>query len=446
MSLKKNTRNLLDTITNPFQRFFEIEASGGILLIVFTAIALVWANSPWSHYYQEFWHYELSIGIGEYKLSHSILHWINDGFMAIFFFVVGLEIKREMMTGELSSFKKASLPISAAIGGMVVPATIFLLINKNQPGAEGWGVPMATDIAFSLGVLTLLGKRVPLSLKIFLVAFAIVDDLGAVIIIAFFYSQDIQWDMLLYSGLLLSLLVVFNYLNIRHIPLYMLVGWFIWFLFMKSGIHPTLAGVLIAFTIPANRRLDISTFKENMDRNLQPYCLKCNDKITLNHDQLESIDNMETLIRRVQSPLQSLEHSLHGFVTFVVMPLFALTNAGVILTQSGSGFFSPLSINIEISLIFGKVIGIALFSWLAVKIGMSALPRNVNWSHILGLGFLGGMGFTMSLFISNLAYTDNVNMLNEAKIGILVGSLVAGITGYLILRSTLKLQEIPPQD
>lgn len=445
MSIKKNTRTLLDNISNPFQRFFEIEASGGILLIIFTAVALIWANSPWGHFYHEFWHYDLSIGIGDYKLSHSLLHWINDGLMAIFFFVVGLEIKREMLAGELSSFKKASLPISAAIGGMIVPATIFLLINRNQPGTEGWGVPMATDIAFSLGVLSLLGRRVPLSLKIFLVAFAIVDDLGAVIIIAFFYSEDIQWIMLLYSGLLLGLLSIFNYLNIRHIPLYVVVGLIIWFLFMKSGIHPTLAGVLIAFTIPANRRLSIKTFNQDVTHNLKPYCNTCSNKMTLNHDQLEAIDNMQVLIKRVQSPLQSLEHSLHTFVTFIVMPLFALTNAGVILTQSGSGFFSPLSVNIEISLIFGKVIGIALFSWFAVKIGMSALPRNVNWSHILGLGFLGGMGFTMSLFISNLAYTDNVTMLNEAKIGILVGSMVAGITGYLILKSTLKLDNIAPQ-
>lgn len=437
------SKEVLKTLISPFQRFLQIEASGGILLLFFTIIALAWANSPLGHYYNELWETHVDIGFGDWVLSHSILHWVNDGLMAIFFFVVGLEIKRELVAGELASVKQASLPIAAAIGGMIIPAGIFLIVNTDPASEGGWGIPMATDIAFSIGVLSLLGKRVPLALKVFLVAFAIVDDLGAVMVIALFYSGDIHWNYLLIGMALFAVLVLFNRMEIYYIPAYMAIGWVIWFMFLHSGIHPTIAGVLIAFSIPMNRRIDVGTFRERMDENLEPFCHRddCHDKITLTHRQLDALDNIQNEMKKVQSPVQKLEHQLHGFVTFLVMPLFALTNAGVVFQASSfSAIFEDLSGTIELSLIMGKVIGIFLFTWIAVKLGIGSLPERVKWVHILGLGFLGGMGFTMSLFISNLAFSGPL-LLNPAKIGILTGSLIAGILGYVLLNFTLAKED-----
>lgn len=433
-----NKSNIFDVIGNPIQRFFRIEASGGIILLFATVVALVWANSPFGHTYHEFWEgNKLTLGIGNFELSKTFHHWINDGLMAIFFFVVGLEIKREMLTGELSSIKKASLPIAAAIGGMIIPALFYVVLNKNPETSGGWGIPMATDIAFSLGVLTLLGKRVPLALKVFLVAFAIVDDLGAVLIIAFFYTADLQIDYLLYGLGLFVVLVGFNRLGVRAVYPYMAIGWVIWYFFLKSGIHPTIAGVLIAFTIPIYRKIRVSTFRNRIDCNLQQFTGEEDDKKTLNHHQLAAIDNMEDEMGKVQSPLQYLEHTLHGFVTYLVMPIFALANAGVAFHGSFADVFSALSLQIEVSLVLGKVLGIFLFSYLSVKLGIAILPKNTKWINIIGLGLLGGMGFTMSLFIANLAFTSPEH-LDPAKIGILIGSLIAGVSGYFILRGTLK--------
>ena len=440
----KTNNNGLGNIIQPFQRFFQIEASGGIVLLLFTIVALMWANSRWGDLYYQMWHYDFTIGIdGVFSITKDILHWVNDGLMAIFFFVVGLEIKRELLTGELSSFKQASLPIAAAIGGMVVPAALYIIINTNPNTEVCWGIPMATDIAFSLGILSLLGKRVPLALKVFLVAFAIVDDLGAILIIALFYSEQIFWNYLFIGLGLLVVLIIFNRLNIKSIPPYMIIGWVIWYLFLKSGIHPTIAGVLIAFTIPVQRSIRIRDFSQKMQNNLDEFCSFPNEKskVTLSHKQLAAIDNMEEEILNVQSPVQRLEHQLHGFVTYVVMPLFALTNAGVVLrTASFSAVFTDLSGIIELSLVVGKMLGIFLFSWVAVKLGLASLPDRVKWPHIMSLGFLGGMGFTMSLFISNLAFTNEA-LLNPAKIGILTGSLIAGVIGYLSLYFTLRKTE-----
>ena len=452
---RNNNNNVIGGIVEPFQRFFQIEASGGIVLLAFTVVALVWANSPWGDIYNKLWHYEFTIGvIDEFSISKDILHWINDGLMVIFFFVVGLEIKRELIAGELSSFKKASLPIAAAIGGMVVPALIYVIINTNPITEVGWGIPMATDIAFSLGILSLLGKRVPVALKVFLVAFAIVDDLGAILIIALFYSEQILWNYLFIALALILVLVVFNRLNIKSIPPYMIVGWVIWYLFLKSGIHPTIAGVLIAFTIPVKRSIRLKEFSEKMQQNLNAFCNYPNqkNKITLTHQQLAAIDNMEEEIFNVQSPVQRLEHHLHGFVTYVVMPLFALTNAGVVLRNASmSNVFANLSGVIEFSLVIGKIEFDYFIIYLnlnrnfvkfivirfPLRIGVASLPERVKWSHIISLGFLGGMGFTMSLFISNLAFSSEA-LLNPAKIGILMGSLIAGLIGYGSLYITLK--------
>ncbi|MBU8891381.1 MAG: Na+/H+ antiporter NhaA [Bacteroidales bacterium] len=432
-----------DRIRHPFKRFLHIESSGGILLILATIVALIVANSGLGSMYESFFKQELTIGIPGFQITESILHWINDGLMSVFFFLVGLEIKRELLVGELSSPKKAALPIIAAVGGMIVPAAMFIFFVGDGLGKEGWGIPMATDIAFSLGVLSLLGKRVPLALKVFLVAFAIVDDIGAIVIIALFYSHEIHWSMLLISFGLLAFLFIINKANIRYIPIYITVGFIIWFLFLHSGIHATIAGVLFAFTIPSSRKIDLEDFTVRMKRNLKDFEDNPHtDDVALQHTQLAAIDNMQSQIYKIQSPLQKLEHSFHGFVTFFVMPIFAFANAGVVLQGAGLAGFSTLTLSISSSLIFGKIIGIFLFAYLTVKLGLSALPDNVNWKHILGAAMLGGIGFTMSLFISNLAY-ENIGLLrglaeNQAKLGILLGSLTAAVLGFVYLKIILS--------
>jgi NhaA family Na+:H+ antiporter len=362
--------------------------------------------------------------------------------MAIFFFLVGLEIKRELLVGELSSPKKAALPLIAAVGGMIVPAGLFMLSVGNGLGKEGWGIPMATDIAFSLGVLSLLGKRVPIALKVFLVAFAIVDDIGAIIVIALFYSKEIHWSLLIIAFGLLALLFIFNKAKIRSITIYLSIGGIIWFLFLHSGIHATIAGVLIAFAIPSSRKIELENFSFRMKRNLKDFEDNPHtDDVALQHAQLASIDNMQSQIFKIQSPLQQLEHNFHGFVTFFIMPLFAFANAGVVLKGAGLDTLNTLTLSISGSLIFGKIIGIFLFSYLTVKLGLSVLPNGVKWKHILGAAMLGGIGFTMSLFISNLAY-ENIGLLkgiaeNQAKLGILLGSFIAALLGFIYLKLLL---------
>ena len=431
-----------DRVRQPFKRFLQIESAGGILLILATILALIVANSGWASSYESLWKENFTLGSEHFNLTKPIILWINDGLMAIFFFLVGLEIKRELLVGELSSPKKAALPIIAAVGGMLVPAGLFLLFVGDGLGKEGWGIPMATDIAFSLGILSLLGKRVPIALKVFLVAFAIVDDIGAIIVIAVFYSAEIHWSLLFIALGLLVVLFLLNRLRIRYIPFYMIIGWIIWFLFLKSGIHPTIAGVLIAFSIPSARKIECGDFLFRMKRNLTDFeNSPCPDDVALQHTQLASIDNMQSQIFKIQSPLQQLEHNLHGFVTYIVMPLFAFANAGVVLQGAGLNSLNTLTLSISGSLIFGKIIGIFLFSYLTVKLGLSALPNSINWKHILGAAMLGGIGFTMSLFISNLAY-ENIGLLkgiaeNQAKLGILMGSLIAAILGYVYLKFIL---------
>jgi len=436
----EKTKEAVKDIMNPFYIFLKIESSGGIILIFATLLALVWANSGFSSSYFDFLHFHIKIGAGDILLDKTLHHWINDGLMAFFFFVVGLEIKREIMSGELSEVSKAVVPVGAAVGGMILPALIFLALQTGNPAMDGWGIPMATDIAFSIGILTLVGKRVPLALKIFLVAFAIVDDIGAVVVIAIFYSQDILWNLIFASLGLYAVLIVSNIFNIRSVTWYVIVGHVIWFLFLKSGIHPTLAGIMIAFVIPANRKIRFKEFEKKIRKQIDNFCSHAeSERMTLNKKQLVSIDNMQDSISKVQSPLQSLEHLLHPFVTFVVMPVFAFANAGVVFSGADVTLFSGVSLSIMISLIAGKLLGIFGFTWILVKLKIGNLPQNVSFSMIFGAALLGAVGFTMSLFISNLAYADEV-MLNNAKVGILLGSLVAGVTGYLVLkRATKKL-------
>ncbi|HDS06369.1 MAG TPA: Na+/H+ antiporter NhaA, partial [Bacteroides sp.] len=367
-----------------------------------------------------------------------LILWINDGLMAIFFFLIGLEIKRELLIGELNSVKKASFPFLAALGGMLVPVTFFFLLNRDPETSHAWGISMATDIAFSLAIITLLGKRVPLGLKIFLTAFAIVDDLGAVLVIAIFYSTSIKWMLLVYGLGLLSVLYFLSYREIHAKYLILSFGIVIWFLFLKAGIHPTIAGVLLAFAVPIRQKIDIRTYSERL-------CIISdkiraaadNNKPILTSEQIEELDNLEEWTSKVQSPLQQLEHKLHNWVAFLIMPVFALANSGVVFSN-GTALDTTLSSTIAISLVAGKFAGIFLFSWLGVKLGLASLPENTNFWQVMGVSLLAGVGFTMSIFIANLAFPDNQLLLDSAKVGILIGSFVAGIAGFVVLRISGK--------
>jgi Na+:H+ antiporter, NhaA family len=420
-----------------FQRFFEMEAIGGILLLICAVLALVWANSPWSDSYFNFWNEKITIAFFGITISESVGHWVNDGLMAIFFFVVGLEIKREILNGELSSMRKASLPILAAIGGMIVPAGLFILL-ADADGINGWGIPMATDIAFALGVLMLLGDRIPLSLKIFLTALAIIDDIGAVIVIAVFYTSAIAWDALMIAGALLIILMFMNRFGVKSIALYLIIGIVIWYQFLVSGIHTTVAGVLVAFTIPVSAKVNLKSFAKRLKSDMAGLDIESipEGQSFLKRDHLKYLMDLEISAGKVIPAAQGLEHKLHGFVAFFIMPVFAIANAGVRFSSGLSeSLTSALTLAIIAGLVFGKSIGIFLFSWVGVKLKLGTLPEHSSFRHIVGLGFLGGIGFTMSLFIAGLAFDDPL-LVQNAKIGIIFGSLIAGLLGYFFLRST----------
>jgi NhaA family Na+:H+ antiporter len=432
-------------VIRPIARFIESQASSGVLLLLCTVVALVWANSAWGASYSELWHRELSIGFGESVLSMSLLHWINDGLMAVFFLLVGLEIKREVLVGELATPRLAALPIVAAVGGMVLPALVYVVVNRGQPGMDGWAIPMATDIAFSLGILALLGSRAPLALKVFLTALAIVDDLGAVVVIALFYSHDMNWAALGAAGGLFAVLVLMNVLTVRSLVPYLVVGALMWAAMLGSGVHATIAGVLLALTIPTRVRLDSREFlrkgRELLDRFEEAAPTDAGSDL-LSDERQSTLHAIETSVEGVQMPLQRLESELHTPVNFVVMPLFALANAGVVLTGVGmEQVTAPVTLGVALGLFLGKALGITLFSWLGVRLGFASLPKRVQWRHILGVGFLGGIGFTMSLFIAGLAFTD-VELNTGAKLGILLGSLLSGIVGAVLIS---KVRTAHPQ-
>ncbi|MCB9277080.1 MAG: Na+/H+ antiporter NhaA [Lewinellaceae bacterium] len=414
------------------------EAASGLLLLLFTALAMLWANSGWGAYYFEFWETSLEVHFGDMQFEKPLLVWINDGLMALFFFHIGLEIKREVLVGELSEPRQAFLPLFAAIGGMAFPAAIFWLLNRGHTGAEGWGVPMATDIAFSLGILLLLGKRVPLSFKVFLVAFAIADDIGAVLVIALFYTGEANWHYLAIAAAVYLAIWLANALNFRRPPLYAILSIAMWYFFLKAGVHPTVAGILGAFAIPANNKLRMANFVSKAKGALNEF-LDNRANATeqfLAKAQLRAISEIEQYSDMVQPPLQRLEQMLAPYVTFLIMPAFALANAGVSL-QSEAPAVGPLTWHIGLALALGKVSGISLFCWLGVKSGLATLPKGCSWLQLAGMGFLGGIGFTMSLFIGSLAF-DDIALLNPAKIGILAGSLLSGIIGYSILRYSFR--------
>ncbi len=426
---------LAERLSFPLREFIQAETSGGILLLVSALGALIWANSPWAGGYDALWATEITVGPGGYAIKETLLHWVNDGLMAVFFFVVGLEIKREVLVGELASPRQALLPVAAALGGVVVPAAIYAAFNASTAGAAGWGVPMATDIAFALGVLALLGDRVPAALKVFLTALAIVDDLVAVLVIALFYTADVSWLGLGVGAVFLVALVGANRLHVRHPLVYALLGIGLWAAFLESGIHATIAGVLLALTIPARTRIDPADFLTRGQSILAAYEQACRRQpdIRTNAEQQAAVRELEAACEAVETPLQRLEHALHPWVAYAIVPIFALANAGVPLEGSvGEAMTDRITLGVVAGLVVGKQVGITLFAWLATRNGLTALPAGIGWRHLYGASWLAGIGFTMSLFIAELGF-DEASLLTSAKLGILAASLIAGVGGWLVL-------------
>lgn len=424
------------------KKFINEESIGGVILIISTIIALIWANSKWYDSYHFIWH-ELKIGYvwGKINMVATTHHWINDGLMALFFFTVGLEIKREIMGGELSTMKKATLPIMAAVGGMVVPAIMYVVVAMQNPDyLNGWGIPMATDIAFALGLLAMLGKRVPITLKIFLTALAIADDLGAVLVIAFFYTDSISFIDLLYGGLFLVVLIVANLLGVRRTLFYGLVGFLgVWTAFIFSGVHATIAGVLIALTIPARSKIDEDQYVDKLKNLLDSFkSTSSNDNTLLTKDQAHILSEIEVLNEEAHTPLQRLEHAMHPVSIYFILPLFALANAGVHIEGNITEMIlHPVSLGIIAGLVLGKFLGISLFSKLVIKLKIGTLPEGLTWNHIYGVAFLAGIGFTMSMFISELAFVED-EFKQIAKVGIIVASLISASIGMIWLARTSK--------
>ena len=420
-----------------FQEFAHAQASSGIVLMLCVTVAIVWANSPFGSSYYDLWHLHFAVRIGDFVFDQPLEYWINDGLMAIFFFVVGLEIKREVIAGELASPRRAMLPIMAAVGGMVVPAAIFLWFNLGEPGQRGWGIPMATDIAFTLGVMAVLGSRVPTPIKVFLTALAIVDDIGAVLVIAIFYTSGISLTALGIAAFFVLLLIAANRLGIRSTLVYILLGACgLWPAFIFSGVHPTVAGVIAAFTIPALRRIDSAQFTSLSRVYIDEFAQASDDgdSVLVNEEQVSLMRSIERTALGAQSPLQRFENTLHPYTVFGIMPLFALANAGVAIDADLSSLVEePLAQGVALGLLVGKPLGIMLFSVVAVRLGLAALPSRVRWTHVLGAGCLAGIGFTMSLFIANLAL-GGTELLEKAKVSILAGSLLASVLGWMVFQ------------
>jgi NhaA family Na+:H+ antiporter len=432
------TRQLIaNQILRPAQRFFRKQVASSVLLLAATAIALVWANSNIAETYHSFWHTKISFHFGEFHISKSLVHWINDGLMALFFFTVGLEIKRELLVGELASPKKALLPVIAALGGMLVPSLIYIAFNLGSSNLDGWGIPMATDIAFALGAVAIFGHNLPANLRIFLAAFAIADDLGAVLVITIFYTKEIVWFYVVVCVMLTVCLAIANFLWIRWTLVYAALGLAIWFFVLGSGIHPTVAGVIVSLFIPARGRYDTDRFLQNVDQIMAKF--KCEDQscgysILLNQEHMHAVYSLKLACHDVATPLQRLMNALHPWVAFTILPFFALSNTG--LNFHGVNFSEvaahTVSLGIFFGLVFGKPLGVMLFSFIAVKSGMGSLPKDVKWLHILGSAMLGGIGFTMSLFIADLSFSS-AYLLNYAKMAILSASVLSAIIGITFL-------------
>ncbi|MDE2861095.1 MAG: Na+/H+ antiporter NhaA [Chloroflexota bacterium] len=428
-----STPHIVRALQLPLQKFIHTEETGAIVLLLAAAAALGLANSPWSDQYVDFWHTKLSMDIHIFALTEDLGHLVNDGLMAVFFFVVGLEIKRELVHGELSTFRRAALPVAAAIGGMAIPALIYLSFNPSGDGAAGWGIPMATDIAFALGVLALLGSRLPSELRVFLLGLAVFDDLGAIAVIAVFYADAISWLDLGLGVSTFAVMALCVRLGFRNQVLYIVLSYVMWQFFLQSGVHATLAGVLAAALVPSGPGVDRVKYADSVELLLREFRIAVAEGRL---DEAEAItEEIETLSRRTEGPIERLEGTIHPWVSFLVLPVFALANAGIVFTSEtlSAAASSSVTLGIAAGLLAGKVVGILGFTWLAVRLGVSALPSAVSWRHVLGVAALCGMGFTVSLFVSAIAF-DHASLVDEAKIGVFGASLVAGAAGYAILR------------
>jgi NhaA family Na+:H+ antiporter len=430
-------------VTEAFERFFHSQVNGSVVLMVCTVAALAWANSPWAESYFDLLHTYIGVSWGEGTFKLSLQHWVNDALMVIFFFVVGLEIKREFVLGHLSSMRQAVLPVAAAVGGMVVPALVYVALNVSGSGAHGWGIPMATDIAFALGILALFGSRVPIGLKVFLTALAIADDMGAVMVIALFYTEEIRWSALVVAGGILLVGLVLRRLRIRRIEFPMVLIALFWTAVFASGIHATVAGILAALLVPMKPRKEpvaaVARIGARLDeiRSDNP----SREDMILDKNQLNRLDDIYDTVYAMRPLGITLEHYFHPLQAFLVLPLFAFCNAGVAI--DGGVFhtlLSPVGLGILLGLFFGKQAGIFLMSWLIIRSGKASLPEGVTWGQIYAAGILAGIGFTMSLFVTELAFKDPV-LINEAKVGVLAASVIAGVAGYLILNKILPRKE-----
>ncbi len=393
-------------VARPLRRFLDTEAASGAVLLVATVAALVWANSPWPGSYESLWHTKIAVSIGSIDLTEDLRGWVNDGMMALFFFVVGLEIKRELVSGELNDFRKAAVPVIAALGGMIVPALIYAAFNAGEPSFHGWGIPMATDIAFAVGVLALVGRSLPSGLRVFLLSLAIVDDIGAIVVIAVFYTADISVPWLALAGTGLLAIVLLRGIRVWWTPIYVVVGTMVWFATFESGVHATIAGVALGLLAPARaaeKRGAPDVFEETV------------------------------------SVAERIGSFLHPYTSFLIIPLFAFANAGVVLDAGtfGDALSSPVTLGVVVGLVAGKLVGISLFSWLAVRSGLGSLPENSTWSQMVGIAGLAGIGFTVSLFISGLAFRED-DFVDQSKIGILVGSVLAAIVGTVLIRRSTR--------
>jgi NhaA family Na+:H+ antiporter len=428
----------IDKLVRPIQRFIQLEKSGGIVLGISVVVALVLANSGWSDGYHHFLEHKLGFKWdGQTFFEYNLHHWINDGLMSVFFFVVGLELKREIIAGQLSNVRNALLPIGAALGGMLVPALIYLAFNYSGDAHSGWGIPMATDIAFALGVLFLLGKKIPLSLKIFLTALAIVDDLGAVLVIALFYTSDISLMHLVIGGGVLLAMYLGNRLGIRSILFYAVLGiGGVWTEFLLSGVHATIAAVLAAFTIPADVKIKEQLFTGKIQKYLEVFkgIDPSDDQPTLTNEQLHVVEQIQKATEAATPPLQRLEHVMHPLVTFIIIPIFALANAGVSLQIDMESLFSNnIFWGVSLGLLVGKFVGVVGFTLLMIQLKIASFPEGMNFKNLLGVGLLAAIGFTMSLFITSLAFSNEV-YITQAKMGIFAASIIGGVAGYLLLK------------
>jgi Na+:H+ antiporter, NhaA family len=431
-------------IIDPIQRFINNSTTSGIVLFSSAFLAIILSNSPWSQEFHELWELEFSIGFDGHYINKNLHHWINDGLMAVFFFVVGLELKREIVAGELREPKNAILPIAAAIGGMILPAIIYLFFNPSGSTADGWGIPMATDIAFALGVLYLLGNKVPLSLKIFLTALAIVDDIGAVLVIAFFYTSDINFISLATGGVFMLILIVSNLIGIRNTIYYAVIGiGGLWLAFLMSGVHATIAAVMAAMTIPVNVKIHEKEYIKRIKNLIFKFEEEePNNNPAVTPNQLHIIQDIRDYSKSALTPLQRLEHRMHPIVAFVIMPIFALSNAGVIFSNdSFSQIVSPVFFGVFVGLLLGKVLGVYGLISILLKFKWVSLPEGMNKIHLLGAGFLAAIGFTMSLFIGGLAFVNKVHI-EEAKMGVLFASILASFAGFFIIKYANKIKPI----